>query len=155
MRIILFKLSAGSACACAVKGIPRPRKETAENLINTNYLIEVLKTRSSGNGWWLNVVNVHCVSILSSRLKFSGFLFLANENPSLSTEPLILMESTMPLTLENILEYEEAVSGDCIVGVPEVSPRQGCSWGWGGSDQLAFPLNFASVCFNKSVRDFR
>ena len=30
------------------------------------------------------------------------------------------MESTEPLTLDNIFEYEDAVSGDCIVQVPEV-----------------------------------
>eukprot|EP00904_Undaria_pinnatifida_P008258 jgi/Undpi1/4562/HiC_scaffold_18.g07916.m1 len=33
-------------------------------------------------------------------------------------EPRILMESTATLTLDNIFEYEEAVTGDCIVGVP-------------------------------------
>ena len=31
------------------------------------------------------------------------------------------MESTATLTLDNIFEYEEAVTGDCIVGVPAVS----------------------------------
>ena len=32
------------------------------------------------------------------------------------------MESTEPLTLDNIVEYEEAASGDCIVEVPAVRP---------------------------------
>lgn len=36
------------------------------------------------------------------------------------TEPGILMESTEPLTLDDVTEYEDAVSGDCIVEVPEV-----------------------------------
>lgn len=30
------------------------------------------------------------------------------------------MESTAPLTLDTVEEYEDAVSGDCIVQVPEV-----------------------------------
>lgn len=30
------------------------------------------------------------------------------------------MESTEPLTLDEITEYEEAETGDCIVEVPEV-----------------------------------
>lgn len=35
-------------------------------------------------------------------------------------EPRVLMESTEPLTLDNAVEYEDAVSGNCIVEVPEV-----------------------------------
>ncbi|CAM9212730.1 unnamed protein product, partial [Laminaria digitata] len=48
----------------------------------------------------------------------SGIVF-QNCDVGPGAEPRILMESTMPLALDNILEYEEAVSGDCIVGVPE------------------------------------
>ena len=35
-------------------------------------------------------------------------------------EPRILVESTEPITLDLITEYEDAVSGDCIIQVPEV-----------------------------------
>ncbi|CAM9500688.1 unnamed protein product [Scytosiphon promiscuus] len=34
-------------------------------------------------------------------------------------EPRILVESSEPLVLDNVIEYEDAVSGDCIVEVPE------------------------------------
>ena len=37
-----------------------------------------------------------------------------------SAEPRILMESTAALTLDYVEEYEDALSGDCIVQVPEV-----------------------------------
>lgn len=40
-------------------------------------------------------------------------------------ETRILMESTMPLTLDHILEYENAQSGECMVGVPAVSSTIG------------------------------
>ena len=36
-------------------------------------------------------------------------------------DPRILVESTEPVTLDNIILYDEAVSGDCIVEVPAVS----------------------------------
>ena len=36
-------------------------------------------------------------------------------------DPRILVESTEPVTLDNIIRYDEAVSGDCIVEVPAVS----------------------------------
>lgn len=61
------------------------------------------------------VVYMYRFSIWPSNINFVLFA---------STEPRILMESIMPLTLDNILEYEEAESGDCIVGVPEVSSTQ-------------------------------
>eukprot|EP00904_Undaria_pinnatifida_P008254 jgi/Undpi1/4559/HiC_scaffold_18.g07913.m1 len=48
----------------------------------------------------------------------SGIVF-QDLNVMAGTEPRILMESTEPLTLDNIFEYEDAVSGDCIVQVPE------------------------------------
>ncbi|CAN0345437.1 unnamed protein product, partial [Ascophyllum nodosum] len=38
-------------------------------------------------------------------------------------EPRILVETTEPLTLDDIPEYEEAETGDCIVQVPEVGYR--------------------------------
>lgn len=87
-------------------------------------------------------------STLLSQLIFFDFRLSGEQNFSWSTEPLILMESTMPLTLDNILEYEEAVSGDCIVGVPEVSPRQDFSWGY--SYRITFPPSLVSLCSNKS-----
>ncbi|CAN0272345.1 unnamed protein product [Ascophyllum nodosum] len=39
-------------------------------------------------------------------------------------EPRILMETTEPLTLDEIPEYEEAETGDCIVQVPEDSTEE-------------------------------
>lgn len=36
------------------------------------------------------------------------------------TEPRILVESTEPLTLDNVIRYADAEIGDCIVEVPEV-----------------------------------
>ena len=46
---------------------------------------------------------------------------LTHPRDPLLTEPRILMESTEPLVLDGIPEYEDAESGDCIVQVPEVS----------------------------------
>ncbi|CAM9855185.1 unnamed protein product [Ascophyllum nodosum] len=39
-------------------------------------------------------------------------------------EPRILMETTAPLTLDDISLYEEAETGDCIVQVPEGSTEE-------------------------------
>eukprot|EP00904_Undaria_pinnatifida_P008260 jgi/Undpi1/4564/HiC_scaffold_18.g07918.m1 len=47
----------------------------------------------------------------------SGIVF-QNVDIISGAEPRILMESTEPLTLDNVVEYEGAVSGDCIVEVP-------------------------------------
>ncbi len=41
--------------------------------------------------------------------------------PSAVLDPRILVESTEPVTLDNIILYDEAVSGDCMVEVPAVS----------------------------------
>lgn len=43
-----------------------------------------------------------------------------------SAEPRILMESTEPLTLDLIMDYENAASGECIIQVPEV--RSTCTY---------------------------
>ena len=56
----------------------------------------------------------------------------------------------MPLTLDNILEYEEATSGDCIVGVPEVSSKQDSSLGH--SCRITVPLIFLPFYFSRKVR---
>lgn len=45
---------------------------------------------------------------------------------SARADPRILVDSSEPLTLDNVLEYENAVSGDCIVEVPAVSFRSMC-----------------------------
>lgn len=54
-------------------------------------------------------------------------------------EPLFLMESSGQLTLDNIWDYEEAESGDCIVGVPE-----------GSADDLVVQLNVNEQSLSKS-----
>eukprot|EP00904_Undaria_pinnatifida_P008263 jgi/Undpi1/4567/HiC_scaffold_18.g07921.m1 len=68
----------------------------------------------------------------------SGIVFQNTEIGS-GAEPRILMESTEPLTLENILDYEDAVSGDCIVEVPE-----------GSSDDLVVQINVDDQTLSKS-----
>eukprot|EP00904_Undaria_pinnatifida_P008259 jgi/Undpi1/4563/HiC_scaffold_18.g07917.m1 len=68
----------------------------------------------------------------------SGIVF-QNCDVGPGAEPRILVESTEPLTLDNILDYEEAVSGDCIVQVPE-----------GSADDLIVQVNVAEQTLSKS-----
>ena len=62
-------------------------------------------------------VITQCGSAITSQL-FGSYLCRLLLFPCI--EPRILMESTMPLTLENI-EYDKAESGGCIVEVVQLS----------------------------------
>ncbi|CAM9220801.1 unnamed protein product [Pylaiella littoralis] len=48
----------------------------------------------------------------------SSGIILQNCVVAAGADPRILVESTEPVTLDNVIEYEEAVSGDCMVEVP-------------------------------------
>lgn len=57
---------------------------------------------------------------MTSKVYFSSIGNFRHPCFFLSLDPRILVESTKPVTVDNVIAYEEAVSGDCMVEVPPV-----------------------------------